>query len=941
MDSLPDEILFRILRTLPSDPLSLCRIAQVNRRFKRIADDPKLWYNLFIRCYPVWASTVQYSSRYGVSINWKQFVLQIRKQQKNAKSFDFKLVDERPLDVRSEASGTSDLSRKRKLSHPDIEEPAQDIPSASSSDVEETPPQTKHAKLKVLQSELPERPASVQLPMSSRSSSSPPSEEPNRPTRRRSFPNITWGQDTGSFDISSDNTTPPPPPPSSYRGPFTSSPAPAEASDTPRTSVSDWSSHRELEIEPPFRIQDPLVVDIDRVTGTGIVATGKHRKERIDVENLSLHERRSEHKILFWHYPSWNLIREFDLSFAPAEMSCQITGIQSIRMSSGSGKDDKMRLFTVAVGVPLFPNEEEEDEGDSERVDAWQVILIYRLFDDGSTQCMANLNVDNMFLGREIFFFSDYSWMRSNDGDDADVQETWDKTDYKRDSVQSWLKAITTPSNAIYDPQHTVFMLAIGQSLPRISGTGMLIKIDTRGQPDALDPSTMPVRWDRSLRRLQLANDLIPSTDSIPIIMSDHRISLINRHSTSSSTLNPVIIATIKLGLKISCMLHFKYPPQLNHLIVTGSFDSDELAIYDWRFGVRVGSLPWTGADEPSPSRPGQPQQLWQHIIEQPDEDMDVDQPLHNDDQQVVPPEMDENEETAIQPPQLPDIIAHHHHIEDDEEEEEEEPLWEVDVDAARRHRDARIAEDDEAMMDEAIDEINDGRAEIKPWGLESTMVLPVCWSSSPALSNSVDLESRGFRLIAVGDNRQDKLGIKVWDISHLLNVDWDPLDTQQRYGPKDHYPPTLETYQFRWWSKGSPQLQKLALDMLAADVPTLLPTRRKASHGTSLPYSPPQDRRVMLLTHSFDKEHVTSDNANMPVKYTAYNVLCTSLFLLTEEGEVTVMDIETGSVIASVTNAASGSQDLPQRIRGIDVNVIAGKEIVVTSREGLLRGSL
>jgi hypothetical protein len=131
---------------------------------------------------------------------------------------------------------------------------------------------------------------------------------------------------------------------------------------------------------------------------------------------------------------------------------------------------------------------------------------------------------------------------------------------------------------------------------------------------------------------------------------------------------------------------------------------------------------------------------------------------------------------------------------------------------------------------------------------------------------------------------------------------------------------------------------------MMAADAPTMFPItshRRKKSLTTPPPYSPPPSKQVMLLTHSFDKEHVTPDHINMPVKYTAYNVLCTSLFLLTEEGEVTVMDIETGSVIASVTNAASGSQELPQRIRGIDVNVIAGKEIVVTSREGLLRGSL
>ncbi|KAG2180874.1 hypothetical protein INT43_008454 [Umbelopsis isabellina] len=928
MDSLPDEILLRILRTLPSDPLILCRIAQVNRKFKRIANDSRLWYNLFIRSYPVWASTVQYSGQYDLTINWKQFVLQIGKQQANAKSFDFKLVEEKQSDGSSETSGTSDVSRKRKLSHHDDDEVFLDANTGSScsSDTEENVPQNKHMRLKTIHSDILERPASAQPPVTL-STSSMSTDDSFRPSRRRSFPNIPWGHEHSSLNTPTSHT----PPPLLTSGPSNSSrPIAADGPDTPRTSFSDWT-HPDIETEPPFRIQDPLVVDIDRVTGTGVVATGKHRKERIDLENLSVHERRSEHKILFWHYPSWNLIREFDLSFAPAEMSCQITGIQSVRMGSSKNKEQKLRLFTVAVGVPLFPNEDEEDEGDSERVDAWQVILVYRLFEDGSTQCMANLNVDNMFLGREIFFFSDYSWMRSNDGDDSMVEEQYDKS-CRRDSVTDWLKVITTTSNASYDPKYTVFMLAIGQSLPRISGTGMLIKIDIRGQPDALDPSTMPVRWDRSVRRLQLADETIPSTHSLQTISADDRMTLISRHNHSGIP-NPVIVGTIKLGLKISCMLHFKYPPQLNHLIVTGSFDSDELAIYDWRFGVRVGSLPWTSSDDAT-NRQVRPEELWQQIRQQ-TEQMNLDRTLHNgDDEQQVEPTVN-GHRFEPRPQQAHDLEEEP----SDRDSDEEEPLWEVDHEAAARHQAGEFDEDD-AMIDEAIDEINDGRAEIKPWGLESTMVLPVCWSSSPALSNSVDLESRGFRLIAVGDNRQDKLGIKVWDISHLLSVDWDPLNKQKRFKPEDLHSPSLESYQFRWWSKCSPQLQQLALDMLAADAPTLFPARRKKTN-TILPYSPPQDKRVMLLTHSFDKEHVTSENIDMPVKYTAYNVLCTSLFLLTEEGEVTVMDIETGSVIASISNAASGSQDMPQRIRGIDVNVIAGKEIVVTSREGLLRGSL
>ena len=109
------------------------------------------------------------------------------------------------------------------------------------------------------------------------------------------------------------------------------------------------------------------------------------------------------------------------------------------------------------------------------------------------------------------------------------------------------------------------------------------------------------------------------------------------------------------------------------------------------------------------------------------------------------------------------------------------------------------------------------------------------------------------------------------------------------------------------------------------------------------LPYSPPKDKKSLILIHRFERDNTDDNNSIMPVKYTAYNVLRTSLFLLTEEGRITVMDIETGKMIGTVDNVAAVPELIgPQRqVRGIDVNVVGGNEIVVTSRQGLLSGTM
>lgn len=611
--------------------------------------------------------------------------------------------------------------------------------------------------------------------------------------------------------------------------------------------------------QAPFWIQDPLVVDIDRITKKGVVATGKHRK------NVTAN--RSEHKILFWEYPSWKLIRSFELNLTPPNLTCQIIGIQSILMPTTTGKSTtkKARFFSLAVGMALIHEFEQADIED--RVDIWKSLFIYRLFDDGSTQCVSHIKVADIFLGREIFLFSDTSWCKSSDGNNHDNNSNSDN------QLTDWLN-IVSPKDSKFDTRFTVFLLAIGPIYDRITGCVQLAKFDIRGQHNILDPSITSVYWD-------------PTLGQIAPLRRDH-FNYYNCSNPSNFVFgNPTeVITTIRLGSDVSCMIHFKYPPTLNHLICTGSYQDDELSVYDWRFGIKVGSLPWKSFD-----------------------------------QNIIPPT----------PPQLNNTTT-------------------------------AIEDDTNTMMD------------VRPWGLESTLVLPPYWSND----DPVDLSKRGFRLIAVGDNRsdnsRDKLEIKVWDISYLLQVSWDPLlSTAKTESELDL------SYKFPWWSRRTKELEILALIMMQQpledsamnvssnhDLTTIttinntLTTsiltantninnnnnyRAIATNTTNihnipphLPYSPPIGFQSMLLSHTFDKEEEEGGDDNMiPVKYTAYNVLYTSLFLLTEDGKVTVMDIETGKITGTVQNvAATESQN---QVRGIDVNVIAGKEVVVTSKEGLLRG--
>ncbi|KAI8359936.1 hypothetical protein EDC96DRAFT_422522, partial [Choanephora cucurbitarum] len=230
-------------------------------------------------------------------------------------------------------------------------------------------------------------------------------------------------------------------------------------------------------------------------------------------------------------------------------------GIQSIKMRAPDGSIQKVRFFSLAVGVALVTGMEAENE---DRVDIWKSLFVYRLFDNGDTQCVAHVKVVDLFLGREVFLFSDTSWSQSNDGKDNDDSNFHTKY-HSPTALKDWMK-IVSPENVDYDPCYTVFMLAIGPIYDHITGCVQIARFDIRDQ-HILDPSVTPVAWDSILHQL------------IPMI------------------------ACIRLGSDVSCMIHFKYPPYLNHLICTGSYQDDELSVYDWRFGIKVGSLPWKTTD--------------------------------------------------------------------------------------------------------------------------------------------------------------------------------------------------------------------------------------------------------------------------------------------------------------------------------------------------------
>ncbi|KAI8047834.1 uncharacterized protein B0P05DRAFT_448180, partial [Gilbertella persicaria] len=222
-------------------------------------------------------------------------------------------------------------------------------------------------------------------------------------------------------------------------------------------------------------------------------------------------------------------------------------GLQTIQINHRS-----IQLCAVALGQPVvFEDEEEQDILDTmdPRLNIWRTLLIYRI-DHHRLTCLAHLNMADYpdsrlgFLGREVFFFSS-------------TEQAW---------TQPWLEIISPDHASRVD---MAYMLAFGPNLPRYGGRCYIVQLDVDGQETTLDPIQTELVWHPRLQRF------IPHTQS-----------------TTSPSYPAQLITTVRLGSEVSCMYHFRHSPQLHHLICTGNYDTDEVSIWDWRFGIKVGLIP-------------------------------------------------------------------------------------------------------------------------------------------------------------------------------------------------------------------------------------------------------------------------------------------------------------------------------------------------------------
>ncbi|KAG0946052.1 hypothetical protein G6F57_003269 [Rhizopus arrhizus] len=242
-------------------------------------------------------------------------------------------------------------------------------------------------------------------------------------------------------------------------------------------------------------IQPPFVYDIDPITNRGVAAVS------VACDGY--------HKILFFSYPSFELLQEYKIH---TFLDCRIIGIQSVVVNN-----QKTRLFSIALGLEV-----------------WEVVLIYRLYNDDHIECLAHVKgmAQYQLLGRGIFFFS--------------------STDNNTLGVEEWL-SLVCPQAQIDDC--SLYMLAYGPKLYRHAGYGHIIQFNLH----------QPIK------------DPFSSEES------------------DNTENDAKIIYSMRLGTQVICMLHFRHCSSLQHLICTANYESAELSIYDWRFGIKVGSIPYDG----------------------------------------------------------------------------------------------------------------------------------------------------------------------------------------------------------------------------------------------------------------------------------------------------------------------------------------------------------
>ncbi|KAI8051848.1 hypothetical protein BDF21DRAFT_432224 [Thamnidium elegans] len=414
----------------------------------------------------------------------------------------------------------------------------------------------------------------------------------------------------------------------------------------------------------------------------------------------------------------------------------------------------KVRLFAMSINQPR-PTTDSEDDDDSDMEDStapdhtkvlWKVILVYQLHEDGSTTCLAHLESSSLFLGRGTWFFTDMN------GD--------------QEAIKNWLQMVSPDTLNTYDPSSSVFLLTYGLSMTRFAGYSQVMQFNLSPVHPSLDPTKTVYRWDEDLDRFMVA------------------------HEQRQEQQNAKIISTFYLGGRVSCMIHFRYPHTLNHLMVTGNFLRNELSIYDWRFGVKIGVFPHAYGS-------------------------------------------DSNIDNTVQ-----------------------------------------------------------------PWGFEFGWAIP-----PPTTTIIKDYTNYGPRLFVVGDCR-DKFQIKVWDISQLLKVKWNPFVNKSNNvtmvdGSNQQQP---SRFFHDWWARGTNTLKDMVMEL-----------------EENLPYK--------MSLNSICRVHLLDAS----IKYSAYINLNTWLYLLHEDGRLSIMDIESGNILSTVSTEGFAQ----------DVNVVGEREVIVTRKDRLLQSLL
>lgn len=288
---------------------------------------------------------------------------------------------------------------------------------------------------------------------------------------------------------------------------------------------------------PTYKIEQPIMADIDPVTNTGIVAVSKSGFP-------------SRHKILFYSYPSYKLLRKLHLQFTvdpELAWSCQIVGMQTLQINN-----EKVRLLAISLNQPRETTAEDDSDEEGEeqqRQTFWNNIVIYRLYDDGSTTC---LGITSAYLfGRGSWFFSEMN-----------------------EQQRQWLNIVSPDKD--YSSNTKAFLMIFGLGPHHFEGLVQVVSFDIKANDILSDPSQIVYEWDGV---------------DFSVSSQNKMSALASADANGNMTFSTHMVTMSFLEARVSCMVHLGHINELNHLIFTGNYHGEDLSVYDWRFGIKVGVL--------------------------------------------------------------------------------------------------------------------------------------------------------------------------------------------------------------------------------------------------------------------------------------------------------------------------------------------------------------